>query len=411
MKLRETKERSPGSSQKIWFFMILQALVAGCSEGQFSAGTARASFPLQKIIIDGSESKSIPTPFTVKDGELEVFFEPGNRVTEADDKIKRPLTVYFAIDTTGSMQSIINAIKNNIKEFVSQIKSKGYEPNIGAVTFRDIISGSFSLSDDVARFTTFIGSLSANGGGDANEGSLVAVEEAVRRISSEDQRANSLKTILAITDNPGHRGGSLPANSSRNNCGINETVRALNALPKESQQDYRLYHSMAPANWIAPGEKSSQVRGCGGFQSGKDQFNEILSRLFPDLPRNARGAELGWPFTGETLLNEFVGKLDEIKPGRELVCLAKSAKLEVNDEVVSTWTGSTLSETYRIFTSQKPVRLSNIIKNEYVQVIQKDGGKLKVQRCCLLRGEADAGKLETCVSEKEQIVDFKVNIK
>lgn len=377
--------------------LTIAIFLSACGEGKFAAGSARSSTPIQKITIDGSQTKEIPTPFNIKNGELEIYFDPGSRSSEADSTTKRPLTVYFAIDVTGSMQPVIDVIKSNINQFVSELQAKGYEPIIGAVTFRDSIAETFALSDSIPMFSSFIGRLRAMGGGGANEASLAAVEEIVRRMGSEDKRPNSLKTILVITDNPGHRG-------QENNCQSRETVVALNSISKESQRNYRLYHAMAPAG-------TRGVLACGGFPSGRDQFNDILNQIFPEVPREQRGSELGWPFTGDTLLNDFVGKLEEVKPGRDLVCIAQSAKLEVNGKIVSSWQGAKLSETYRNFTSGKPLKLANIVKNENVHEIEKNGGKLNVKRCCILKNEADAGTFGACASESNQIVDFKVTVK
>ena len=385
-------------------FIAAGMMIASCGEGKFAGGSARSTTPIQKITIDGSDTKEIPTPFNIKNGELEIYFDPGNRSSEADSATKRPLTVYFAIDVTGSMTPVINAIKNNINQFVVTLTTKGYEPAIGAVAFRDNISETFSLSDNIPMFSAFISRLTATGGGDYSEASLAAVEEITRRINSEDKRANSLKTILAITDNPGHRGGEIENLRPRTNCGVAETVMALNSMPKENQRNYRLYHSMAPAGSVG-------IATCGGFRSGREQFNTILNQIFPEVPIEQRGSELNWPFTGETLLNDFVGKLEEIKPGRELVCLAQSAKLEVNGKIISNWQGPKFTDTYRSFTGGKALKLANIVKNEGVHEIEKDGGKLKVKRCCFLKSEADAGNFGACASEVEQVVDFKVTVK
>lgn len=384
--------------------ITIALFLSGCGEGKFAAGSARSSIPIQKITIDGSQTKEIPTPFDIKNGELEIYFDPGSRSSEADSTTKRPLTVYFAIDVTASMTPVINAIKNGINQFVITLKTKGYEPAIGAVAFRDNIMETFALSDDIPNFSSFVSRLTAVGGGDYSEASLAAVEEITRRIITEDTRANSLKAILAISDNPGHRGGELEIKRPRTNCGVTETVAALNAIPKENQRNYRLYHSMAPAGGVGVG-------ACGGFNSGKEQFNTILKQIFPGTSLDQRGSELNWPFTGDTLLNDFVGKLEEVKPGRDLVCIAQSAKLEVNGKVVSSWQSPKLSETYRNFTSGKPLKLANIVKNEKVHEIEKNGGKLNVKRCCILKSEADAGTFGACASESDQVVDFKVTIK
>lgn len=389
---------------RVGFAALVAVLTSiSCAESKFGAAPKKSSqdaVPLGKIMIPGPETREISDPFSIKNGDLEIEFDPGNNETESGERIKRPLTIYFALDVTGSMDAIIEAIKTNIQQFVSQLESKNFEPMIGIVTFTDNVDASFALSSDVSAFKNFVSQLKAGGGGDAQEASLAAVEEILRKIESEDSRPNSVKAILAISDNPGHRGGAKTG-VSRDNCGITETVAAFNGIQKDKQSFYRLYHSMGPANW-------PRVYPCGGFASGQDQYNQVISSIFPEVPQADRGAGLSWPFTGDTLLNDFVGKLEEIKPDKDLVCLAKQAKLTIDDKIYSEWKAGDLAETHKLYAAGETLKLDKIIKKEDTQKIQSEGAKLKVNRCCVLKSDAEAGRFESCAKEYEQVVTFRV---
>jgi len=392
------------------FFAVAASLVgtSGCAESKFGASNAKKGGadvnPKGKIVIPGAETVEITTPFLVPHGDLELEFDPGNDDRETGEKIKRPLTVYFALDVTGSMDAIIDAIKTNINQFVTQLQAKDFDPMVGIVTFTDNVSGSLPLTKDIAAFQAFVGGLRAAGGGDAQEASLAAVEEVLKRLEAEETRDNAVRTILAITDNPGHRGGVPTGREARSNCGIAETTAAFNGIPKDRQSFYRLYYSMASASW-------SRVHACGGFSSAEEQFNKLITDIFPEVPQKDRGAALSWPFTGDTLLTDFVSKLEEIKPDRNLVCLAKSARLIIDDQVYSKWEGGDLAETYKTYNSSATLKFDQVIKKSDLDKVASEGGKLKVKRCCVLRSEAESGNFETCVKEPEQVVEFRIKIK
>jgi hypothetical protein len=382
-------------------------LASGCSEGNFAAGVNRAMMQRDKILIPGTDSSRINQAFEVKNGELEIYFEPGDRVAEAGNKSKIPLTIYFVIDKTGSMLPVIEAIKNNINQLVNQLQEKGFDPLIGAVTFSDVVEASFSLTSDVESFKAFMGRVDAKGGGDANEASLAATEFALQRIGQQDSRSDSLRALLVITDNPGHRGG----NSVNRDCRINETVNAFNSVYSGIQKNYKLYHSMAPTGWKRSLHTRSSVRECGGFQSGREQFNQILNQISTDVPLEERGSEVGWPLTANTLLDEFAGKLEKITTGKDLLCLAESAILEVGGKNVSSWQGQQLTATYREYREGKKLKLPDLLRYEEVQQIKQQGGTLRVQRCCILAVEKGVELQQECVSRKEQKVDFKIIFK
>ena len=92
----------------------------------------------------------------------------------------------FCIDTTGSMQSEIDAVKSKTKEIVAKLSGSKPSPDIrvGLVAFRDrgdeYVTKIFPFSSDIDKVVKDISSLKADGGGDmpeaVNEGLHASVE-------------------------------------------------------------------------------------------------------------------------------------------------------------------------------------------------------------------------------------------
>jgi len=110
--------------------------------------------------------------------------------------------IVFVIDTTGSMSDEIDAVKQNINNFVDKLKTKDISVNLGLVTYKDITCdgqnstvghGFFSSVDD---FKNALGSIKVDGGGDTPE-TLIDALETARLLGF---RENSTKFIVVLTD-------------------------------------------------------------------------------------------------------------------------------------------------------------------------------------------------------------------
>lgn len=112
--------------------------------------------------------------------------------------------ITFVLDSTGSMSSSINNVKNNIVDFVNSLSENKVDANLGLVEFKDIDEdgvnstknyGWFNNPED---FKNIVSGIYAGGGGDYPESDVDALEEA-RKMGFT---AGSQKFIILITDAP-----------------------------------------------------------------------------------------------------------------------------------------------------------------------------------------------------------------
>ncbi|MEE1504352.1 MAG: S-layer homology domain-containing protein [Acutalibacteraceae bacterium] len=115
--------------------------------------------------------------------------------------------IVFIIDTTGSMSGAINNVKNNVKLFVDELKSRGVSAGLALVEYRDIYvdgydttkvhkNGSSNWFYDMDVYKEKVSNLRASGGGDGPESAVDALETA--RLL--DMRASAGKIFILVTD-------------------------------------------------------------------------------------------------------------------------------------------------------------------------------------------------------------------
>lgn len=124
------------------------------------------------------------------------------------------LDIAFVIDSTGSMISYISGAKNSIIEIMneSQSRFKTYKAEesmlrFGIVAYRDHPPQESTFVTSVQDFSNFssasafLEKLSATGGGDPPEAVLDGLNDAVTKLSWND---NTEKLLFLLLDNPGH---------------------------------------------------------------------------------------------------------------------------------------------------------------------------------------------------------------
>lgn len=131
--------------------------------------------------------------------------------------------VVMCIDITGSMESIINTIKNNATTFYSDIKSRCLkvgkdvkDMRIKVIGFRDYggtdsafeQSAFFHLPSEDSAFRSFVAGLRASGGGDGPEIGYDALAHAMKSGWSGDD--NTHQIIILWTDAASHPVGRAP---------------------------------------------------------------------------------------------------------------------------------------------------------------------------------------------------------
>ena len=124
--------------------------------------------------------------------------------------------IVFVIDTTGSMGSEINNVKNNIEKFVATLNANSVDVRLGLVEYRDIyVDGLNSTKNygwytDASVFKVRLSSLIASGGGDAPE----SVVDAIKVAREMEYRTGVNKYIIVITDAGWKNGTSIDINAT-----------------------------------------------------------------------------------------------------------------------------------------------------------------------------------------------------
>jgi outer membrane protein OmpA-like peptidoglycan-associated protein/Mg-chelatase subunit ChlD len=118
-------------------------------------------------------------------------------------KERVPVDFVFIIDKTGSMQSHIDAVRNNITEFTTSLIRRGIDYRIGLILFTDDVEEVYQPTEKVKDFLDWLAPVRAIGGRDEKENAL----EAILRAISLTYRPAADKVIVLITDAPYHQIG------------------------------------------------------------------------------------------------------------------------------------------------------------------------------------------------------------
>lgn len=125
----------------------------------------------------------------------------------ADEK---PLDVAFVVDTTGSMEDDIAAVKATMKDDLAELQAKGVDFRIAIVDYRDFSSRTGSSGDyaykvqldftnDAAKIINAINKLTLGNGGDWEETVYSALIDGLDRLS---WRSGSTKSAILMGDAP-----------------------------------------------------------------------------------------------------------------------------------------------------------------------------------------------------------------
>ncbi|HWW75431.1 MAG TPA: hypothetical protein VNZ44_08545, partial [Pyrinomonadaceae bacterium] len=151
---------------------------------------------------------------TINPNVNDLRLEPGEVFTEDIHVIVPPapdplFDVYFLADTTGSMFSIINAVKTGATNIMSTLS--GMFPNMafGVGNYKDFVSDPVpfqhqqSPTTSTALAQTAINTWSASGGGDGPEGQFFALNQ-IATSPAVGWRAGAKRILVWFGDAPGH---------------------------------------------------------------------------------------------------------------------------------------------------------------------------------------------------------------
>ncbi|WP_123053479.1 flagellin [Clostridium sp. JN-1] len=120
--------------------------------------------------------------------------------------------IIFVVDRTGSMQSLIDSVRDNIDGFIDKITSNGIDLNMGLVTYGDINNSEpivkKDMINDLSDFKSYLTNIKPTGGGDLNESGLEGIADTSSGALSYNLRLDSAKQFILITDAPVHDNNS-----------------------------------------------------------------------------------------------------------------------------------------------------------------------------------------------------------
>ena len=367
------------------------------------------------VNIDGTAS--VPLDESVGTDTLTqgISFDPGKGKTTEGLTLDNTQSVVFALDITGSMSPNIDGLQEGVVRFAQKLFQSGYKVKVGLITFKDAVINRFNLTDDLAAFKSNVDKLVAIDGQNVNEASLSATNAAFDMLVSQASPAD-VKSIVVITDNPGHF-----TNDSNPNCDITQTVSKFNNLSAAQQKLMKIFYSVSSLTSVT-GPKTSRgqptIRSCGPlnsnekYESAQFQFNDILNKSLTSVtPVLKRGGPLDYPFSGDVVIDDFVNKLNEATPKAEEVCIAQKADLFINNKLVSTWpeAGYDLKDSYDLYKNASKIRWLNPVTG--ADIVPGPGAKVKVFRCCYKKEDAEKGLFDKSCPRggDQQDVDFTIN--
>lgn len=322
--------------------------------------------------------------------QRKITFSPGYFDVIAGNKTRRPVSIMFALDVTGSMSGQIQTVKNGVQDFVNQLYARGFEPRIGVVPFRDSVpetgpttevpEGRLELTSNVEEVIRFVSGLKATNGGDANEASLAAIRASMASLRVQETRPDAIKIIMVVTDQAGHDG-------TLRNCAIDPVVNQFSMLTEDEQKSFKLFYS-TPAIGTA----------CSGYSDGSRQMSDLLSKILTAEESVAnRGGLIPWPFANSNLVNDVVLMLEKVNPDIDLACLNTRVKLSISGEVNYLEELKDLSGSLRQLESGANQWLARTFTAEEFEAINAGEGKLEVQQCCFSKAAARAGVFNSCL--------------
>jgi molecular chaperone DnaK len=134
------------------------------------------------------------------------YSAPPRRETRASGSDR--VNVVFLIDTTGSMDTYINGVKDRAMEFASILASKGAVYKLGLIGFGDLGEKEkpsvYNFTDDVSKFQKQVKNIPRTYGGDIPESSLDALETGVDLLNASRGDEGARNIFILITDAPPH---------------------------------------------------------------------------------------------------------------------------------------------------------------------------------------------------------------
>lgn len=202
---------------------------------------------------------------------------------------KPQVDVVFVLDTTGSMNAMLEGAKRKIWEIARYIAQGQPAPDlrIGLVAYRDVgdeyVTKFFDLTDDLDGVYQNLVSFHAGGGGDSPEHVAQALHEALNK-SSWSSRQSALKLIYLVGDAPPHTDYNDGYNFRALAQQAGERGIAVNTIRCGQSEDTRVA-------WLEIANRSggefNTIEQSGGMAHVSTPYDDELARLNRALTETA----------------------------------------------------------------------------------------------------------------------------
>lgn len=190
--------------------------------------------------------------------------------------------VVFVIDTTGSMDNEIDGLLQTCQRFVDELAKRRIDWQVAIVSFGDLtVPGdrieAMGFSKDVEITKRALRTIPRNDGG-ANEGES-CLEALMKAIQISGYRANSIRTLILMTDEP-----ALTSTQLRPETVI-EQLRKRGYITFVISEPLRYYREMAKST----GGEWFQITNDTKFLSILDVFGQKVSEVISEVQSLAGG--------------------------------------------------------------------------------------------------------------------------
>lgn len=163
-------------------------------------------YPQLSLIVEAVDSNGdpldtlLPSDIVVVENGIEKQVLSVRKLTVRE---RVPVDIVVVLDVTATMQVHINAIRDNIAQFVRNLLARGIDYRLALVLFSDVIEKVYSFTGDVNEFIGWVSRVRAWGGFDEKENALEALKQATKL----DFRPSANRVAILITDAPYHQAG------------------------------------------------------------------------------------------------------------------------------------------------------------------------------------------------------------
>ena len=183
--------------------------------------------------------------------------------------VAEKMNLVFIIDTTGSMDTYINGVKDRAIEFSNILRGKGIQFQLGLIGFGDLREKEnpsvYNFTNDVEKFQRQVKNIPRTYGGDIPESSLDAVLTGVELLQTSKVDKSGKNIFILITDAPPH----VPTENGKHVAEIVEILKENNITTYVvARKDKNSIESFDPL-----------TKPDGKYYDLQDKFYDILDNI------------------------------------------------------------------------------------------------------------------------------------